>query len=190
VYLKESNPVEVAEYAVAKSLLDATDFVCWYPRVLKKHIRIIAAITKRYHKCTHKFGIEVPKSWDDCVRLDKENHNTLWQDEVRKEMKNVQTAFKIMNGEESVPPTYQEIHCHVIFDVKMEYFCRKARFVAGVHTTDTPHAMTYASVFSRESARIAPTLADLNDVDVKMADIENSYLTAPITEKVCTVLGP
>jgi hypothetical protein len=38
--------------------------------------------------------------------------------------------------------------------------------------------------------RIALTLAALNDVDVKMADIENASLTAPITEKVWTVLGP
>jgi glutaredoxin len=38
--------------------------------------------------------------------------------------------------------------------------------------------------------RIAPTLAALNDLDVKMADIENAYLTAPITEKVWTVLSP
>jgi hypothetical protein len=29
----------------------------------------------------------------------------------------------------------------------------------------------------------------LNDVDVKMADIENAYLTAPLAEKVWTVLG-
>jgi hypothetical protein len=75
--------------------------------VLQKRTRIIAAVTKRYHKRTHKFVIEVPKSWDDCVKLDKENNNTLWQDAVRKEMKNVRIAFKILNGEESVPPTYQ-----------------------------------------------------------------------------------
>jgi hypothetical protein len=72
----------------------------------------------------------------------------------------------------------------------MEDFRRNARFIAGGHTTDTPHAMNYASVVSRESVRIALTLAALNDVDVKMADIENAYLTAPLTEKVCTVLGP
>jgi hypothetical protein len=33
-------------------------------------------------------------------------------------------------------------------------------------------------------------LAALNDVDVKMAYIENAYLMAPITEMVWTVLGP
>jgi hypothetical protein len=182
--LKESNPVEVAEYAAAKSLLDTPAFLWWSPYVLKKRSRIIAYVTKCDHKRTHKFGIEVPKNWDDCVIIDKENDNTLWQDAARKERKNVIIAFKILNGEESAPLTYQEIRCHRIFDVKMEDFRRKARFGAGGHTTDTPHTMTYTSVVSRESVRVALTLAALNDVDVKMADIENTYLTAPITEKV------
>jgi hypothetical protein len=171
-------------------LLDAPGFVWWHPHVFKKYSRIIAAVTKHYHMRTHKFGIEVPKSWDNGVRLDKENDNTLWQDAVRKEINNVQMLFKILNREESVPPTYQEIQCHMIFDMKTKDFHRKARFVAGGHTTDTPHAMTCASVVSRESVRVAPTLGALNDLDVKMNDIENAYLTAPITEKVWTVLGP
>jgi hypothetical protein len=71
VDLKESNPVEVAEYDAAKSLIDTPAFVWWAPHVLKKRTRIIAAMTKRYHKRTHKFGIEVPKNWYDCMRLDK-----------------------------------------------------------------------------------------------------------------------
>jgi hypothetical protein len=69
-------------------------------------------------------------------------------------MKNVRIAFKILNGEESTPPIYQEIRCHMICDVKMEDFSRNARFVAGGHTTYTPYSMTYASVVSRESVRI------------------------------------
>jgi hypothetical protein len=44
--------------------------------------------------------------------------------------------------------------------------------------------------YQGKSVRIALTLAALNDLDVKMADIENAYLTAPVTEKVWTVLGP
>jgi hypothetical protein len=62
VDLKESNPVEVAEYSAAMSLLDTPDYVWWAPHVLKKRNRIIASVTKRYHKRTHKFGIEVPKT--------------------------------------------------------------------------------------------------------------------------------
>jgi hypothetical protein len=78
--------------------------VLWAPHVLKKRSISIAAVTKRYHKRTHKFGIEVPKNWDDCVRLDKENDNTLWQYTVRKEINNVRITFKILNEEESAPP--------------------------------------------------------------------------------------
>jgi hypothetical protein len=88
--------------------------------VLKKRSCIISAVINRYHKRTCKLGSEVPKSWDDCVRLDKENGNTLWQDVARKETKNVRIKFKILNGDESFPLTYQDIWCHIIFDVKME----------------------------------------------------------------------
>jgi hypothetical protein len=71
----------------------------------------------------------------------------------------------------------------------MEDYCRKARFVAGGHATDTPHAMTFASVVSRESVKIALTLTALNGVAVKMDGIEDAYVTAPITIKVWTALG-
>jgi hypothetical protein len=75
--LKVINPVEVAEYAAAKILLNSSAFVWWAPHVLQQRTRTIADVAKRYHKRTHKFGIEVPKNWDDSVRLDKENDNTL-----------------------------------------------------------------------------------------------------------------
>jgi hypothetical protein len=55
----------------------------------------------------------------------------------------------------------------------MEDLCRKAIFVAGGQTTDTPHAMTYARDVSRESLKIVLTVDALNDMGVKMADIEN-----------------
>jgi hypothetical protein len=105
-------------------------------------------------------------------------------------MNKVRTAFKVLNGEEAIPPTYQEIICQMIIDVKMEDFPRKVQFMAGGHTIDASHVMTYASVLSRESVRIALTLAALNDLDVMIVDIENYYLTAPITENFWTVIGP
>ncbi|MGH7973897.1 MAG: reverse transcriptase domain-containing protein, partial [bacterium] len=62
--------------------------------------------------------------------------------------------------------------------------------VAGGQKTDPPQAMTYASVVSRESVRIAFLLAALNDLDVKVTDIGNAYLNAKTTEKVYSVAGP
>jgi hypothetical protein len=55
--LKESNPVEVDEDGATKSLIDSPDFVWWVPHDLNKRSRISIAVTKRYHKRTHKFGI-------------------------------------------------------------------------------------------------------------------------------------
>jgi hypothetical protein len=128
-------------------------------------------VTKRYNNRTHKFGIEVPHSWDDCMILDTENGNTMWQDAVKKDMKNVRIAFKIMIGYEVIPPKYQEIHCYMIFDANMEDFIHNACFVAGGNTTDTLHDMTYASVVSQESVIISLLMDDLNEVDAKMADM-------------------
>ena len=61
----------------------------------------------------------------------------------------VYVVFKILNGDKKVPPGYQEIRCHLVFDVKMEDFRRKARYVAGGHTTEPPAIIVYASVVSR-----------------------------------------
>jgi hypothetical protein len=62
--------------------------------------------------------------------------------------------------------------------------------VAGGHMVDAPSFLTYSSVVSRETVRIALTIAALHDLDVKAADVENASLTAPTTEKVWTVCDP
>ena len=54
---------------------------------------------------------------------------------------------------------------------------------------EAPRSLTYASMVSRESVRIAPTLAALNALEVKTSDIQNAYLTASCSEKVYTTLG-
>ena len=78
----------------------------------------------------------------------------------------------------------------MVFDVKMEDFCRKARLVAGGHMTKAPPTITYARVVSRETVCLALMIAALNDLEVKVGDVLNAYITAPITKKVWTTLGP
>ena len=80
-------------------------------------------------------------------------------------MRNVRIAFEEFNGnKEDIPPGYQQVNCYMIFDIKMgENFRRKARMVAGGHTTNTPSSITYSSVVSRNSVRIALTIAALTD---------------------------
>ena len=120
--LKCSNPVEVAEYAVAQGIAHEPAFAWWVPHTIRKRNFIVAAVTKRYHKRTHKFGIHVPKTIEEARQLDKENGNTLWEDAIRKEMDAVRVSFKIIQDEDSILPGYQHIQCHLVFDVKMEKF--------------------------------------------------------------------
>ena len=125
-------------------------------------ISLLKQCQVRYHKCTHKFGIELPKSVKDAYALDKKNGNTFWADAISKEMENVKVAFDIMHDGQKAPIGYQQMNCHMIFDVMMDDFSRKARLVAGGHMTEVPHVMTYAIVVSRETVRIALTIAALN----------------------------
>jgi hypothetical protein len=93
--MKESYPVQVSEYAFAQDIHERPAFAWWTKHVLKKRDRIIAAVNKRYHKKTHKFGFEIPKSVRRALEIDKENGNTLWGDAIEKEMINVRIASRL-----------------------------------------------------------------------------------------------
>jgi hypothetical protein len=174
--------LEVAEYAVSQGIENEPAFNWWVDWVLKKRERIIKAVKCRqakYLKKNFKFGIEVPWTVKEAYEFDRKNGNTLWADAIKKEMENVRVAFWIFEDGEVIPIGYQQVRCHMIFDIKQEDFRRKARLVAGGHTTEAPATVTYASVVSRESVRVALLLAALNNLEVKTADIENAYITAP-----------
>ena len=142
-------------------------------------------------KKTHKFGIEMPKTVAEALALDKKNGNTLWADAIAKEMKEVKVAFRKLKDGEQIPIGYQRVPLHMVFDVKMEGFRCKARLVAGGHVTKPPATVTYASVVSCETVRIALTLAAaLHELEEKVGGIMNAYITVPVTEKIWTVLGP
>ena len=104
-------------------------------------------------------------------------------------MENSKIVFDILPDRQSAPRGYTRIHFDMIFDIKIEYFRRKARLVAGRNMIETPKFQTYSSVVSRETVRIDLTIAALNDLELKAGYIMNAYFTAPITEKVWTVLG-
>ena len=105
-------------------------------------------------------------------------------------MKNVKVAFKILNDGEMALRDHQFIKCHMIFDIKMENFRRKARLVAGGHMTTAPASVTYAGVVLRETVCIALTLAALNDLEVKCGDVLNYFITSPVKENIWTYLEP
>ena len=103
-------------------------------------------------------------------------------------MKNSQIAFEILDRHVKPPPGYKKITCHMNLKVKID-LCRKARYVAGGHLTDPPSSMTYSTVVSRESVRIAFLIAALNNMNILAGDIQNAYLNAPTSEKLYFIAG-
>ncbi len=195
--VKDSNPVELAEYAVANKLQEEPAFKWWVNFVLKKRHRVINKLKQKYWRTTHKFGIRLPKNTQEALRLDAENGNDLWEQSLKKEMAKASVAYVPVDDctpeqvrKNQVPSltAFTEIKCHIIFDVKMD-FSRKARFVAGGHMTDTPTSLTYSSVVSRDSVKLAFLIAALNGVDIMACDIGNAYLNAPCREKIWFVAG-
>ncbi len=62
--------------------------------------------------------------------------------------------------------------------------------MAGGHLAKASATITYASVVSHETVRLALTFASLNDLKVEVGNVLNAYITAPVKEKVWTILGP
>ena len=186
--IKESNPIEAAEYAVAHGIDKQPAFAWWVGHVLNKRNQIISKVEHRVLKKNMKFGIIIPHDEDHALQLDKENGNDYWAKAIEKERKNVIIAFELLQDGEEVPIGSKHIPIHWIFDVKID-LTRKARLVAGGHRNKhVPKYMTYASVVSRESVRLCFLIAAINDLDILCADIGNAYLNAPCREKSHTTI--
>jgi hypothetical protein len=125
--IKESYPVQAAEYAVGKDLVPQPTFTWSVPYTLKKRDHIISAVNSRYFRRTHKFGIELPNTIEEALHVDKRTNTTYWRDAIAKEMKNVSIAFDILEGDRKVRIGFQFVKCHFVFDIKLGALIRKAR---------------------------------------------------------------
>ena len=191
--LKSGYAVELAEYAVANRLVEEPAFQWWVPHTLRKRNRIISKVKSKYWDTTHKFGIRLPKSVEEALEIDRVTQTDYWRKAINKEMTKVKIAWKTHDGDVTpqdvrngkVPDMigYQEIGCHLVFEIKMD-FTRKTRYVAGGHTTVAPPWQTYSSVVSRDSVRLGFLIAALNGLDLIACDLENAYLNAPCREKI------
>ena len=128
--VKDSNPIEMAEYAVANGLQDNPAFSWWVRSVLKHRDWIISKVKSKYWKTTHMYGIRLPHSVEEALLLDKESGTDYWAKAIAKENKKVCVAWKAMQhlmpeqvwrGEAKELIGYQEIKCHMIFAVKMDF---------------------------------------------------------------------
>ena len=187
--VKDSNPIEMAEYAVSRGINVEPAFAWWANYTLKKRDRIIKQVTHRSIRKAMKYGVKIPATVEEAEKFDRENGNSIWSASISKELKNVIVAFKLLQDGEVPPVGSKEIPYHFIFDVKFD-LTRKARLVAGGHKhKEVPSYASYSSVVSRDSVRIIFMLAALNNLKIKSADIGNAYLNAPNKERVHVKCG-
>ena len=188
--VKEGYAIELAEYAVAQEIEQEPAFHWWVPQVLNHLRRIVKKVKKKYWRTTKKYRIQLPHSVEEALKIDEVTGTTYGRDAIDKELRVVKVAWEarddldlgeVRAGRQLIGHT--EISCHMVFDVKMD-LTRKARLVAGGHMTDAPNSLTYSSVVSRDSIRVAFLVAALKGLRILACDIGNAYLNAPCREKV------
>ena len=186
--MKESYPIETAEYAISRGTDDEPACLWWVGPTLKRRKAIIAALTTRMRQTKHKYGIEIPTSIEHAKELDRKDGSDFWMKSWVKEMYNVGIAFEILAEGQSAPGGWHKVTGHLVWDVKMDFTCN-TRWVLDGHKTPDAEGSTYVSVVSRESIRIVFLYAALNGLDVFSADISNAYLQAPSSRKDYVICG-
>jgi hypothetical protein len=146
---KESNPVQVVEYATARKISDEPAFAWWVPYTLCKRAVIVSAVNSWLRKTSHKYGIKLPRTVKEALDIDCKNGNIFWADALTKEMSNVCIAFEILGPNEHTPGQYKASG-HIVFDIKMD-FTRKTRWVKDGHKMPESPTPSFAGVVSRES---------------------------------------
>ena len=90
--VKESYPVQLAEFTISNCIAGEPAFAWWVPFVMKKRNRILAKVKSKYWLRSQKFGIRIPKSVEEAKKVDNQNGNTLWWEAICKKMHNVRPA--------------------------------------------------------------------------------------------------
>ena len=91
--VKNTSPIETAEYAVASWIDHEPAFKWWIPETLKKRKQIVAKVKSWYWRTTHKFGVKLPHSVEEAYKFDAENGNDLWRHAIEQEMSRAHIAF-------------------------------------------------------------------------------------------------
>ena len=199
--ISKDDPITCAVYAKKHDLFDTTGWkhLKRYAKTSKRLIRAVKQSRIRQVRASAQYqhGFQVPKDYNDAMRLDKENGNTHWQDAMDLELTQIH-EYKVFkdtakaqfhNGKVVIPDGFQKIRVHFVYAVKHDGRF-KARLVADGHLTKEPVESIYSGVVSLRSLRMVVFLSQLNNLEIWGADVGNAYLEAYTDEKLCIIAGP
>ena len=198
--ISKDDPITCAVYTKKHDLLDTTGWkhLKRYAKTSKRLIRAVKQSRIRQVRASARYqhGFQVPKDYNDAMRLDKENGNTHWQDAMDLELTQIH-EYKVFkdtgkaqfhNGKVVIPDGFQKIRVHFVYAVKHDGRF-KARLVADGHLTKEPVESIYSGVVSLRSLRMVVFLSQLNNLEIWGADVGNAYLEAYTDEKLCIIAG-
>ena len=199
--ISKDDPITCAVYAKKHGLLDTTGWkhLKRYAMTSKRLIRAVKQSRIRQVRASARYqpGFQVPKGYNDAIRLDKENRNRHWQDAMDLELTQIH-EYKVFkdtgkaqfhNGKLVTHDGFQKIRVHFVYAVKHDGRF-KARLVADGHLTKEPVESIYSGVVSLRSLRMVVFLSQLNDLEIWGVDVGNAYLEAYTDEKLCIIAGP
>jgi hypothetical protein len=120
--LKASNPIELAEYAVANQIAEEPAFKWWVSNTLHNWNHIILKVKKKCWQTTHKFGCKLPHSVEEAFEIDRQMGTDHWQRALNK-MSKVKIAWNahddiapknVQSGKSNDMIGFQEIGCHIV----------------------------------------------------------------------------
>ena len=129
------DEITIAKYAQDNDLLNKPGWKFLRGTAKRQRLLHVAlnAIKRRKdpNQVRYKFGVRLPRNYPEALQLDKENGNTLWEDAVKLELKQIQDygTFRDMGVGVKMDPSYSKIKVRLVFDVKASGK-RKGRLVA------------------------------------------------------------
>ena len=82
--MKESHPVESAEFAKACGITTEPAFIWWVPHTLRKRDVIVLSVKSIICRTIYKYVIEIPSSLEHARKLDELNGNDFWRKAIEK----------------------------------------------------------------------------------------------------------
>jgi hypothetical protein len=98
----------VAEYAKANKIAEEPAFAWWVNDVLRRRNPIISKVKTGYWKTTHKFGLEIPHSVAEALKIDQQNGNNFWQVAMKRKCPRLKAWVHLNNTTKRHPSNYKE----------------------------------------------------------------------------------
>jgi len=160
----------------------------------KRKIRMRRAEKKKgklKSKTEFQYGFEIPKRWEDIIRIDTAAGNKLWQESVSKEVGALlfHECFHFLSSKFKPSKDYQYAHLHFVYAIKPD-LVHKSRLVCNGSTVDPRGLSTRATVVKGISVRLLDIIAESQGLRVLTGDVGNAFIQANTAERVYTRVGP